>query len=133
MVFNIEKKTRWLVSTIVLVTALIYVFASFGKTEWILWATAILGILLGLFLYAESGIIEYYRQKKYRNISVSDVFVWLGFIFGTVIILNSITIITAIRNVTPTWLLSFLSINGAIAGGIAGILAIVFMFTPMPE
>ena len=133
MNFNVEKKTRWILSGIILTAVLGYIFASFGKTEWVLWTFAFLGFLLGLGIFSEVGIISYFRAKSYKNIGFDDFFVWVGAGVGTVVIVNSLTIITAIRNGTPEWLLNFLSINGAIFGGIAGILTLIFLFTAKPR
>ena len=128
-----EKGTKWILTSIILVAVLGYIFASFGNSNAVLWMFAILGILLGLGLYTESAVVEYIRQKKYKSVSFADFFVWAGFIFGTIVILNSITIITAIRNVAPSWLLNFLSITGSIAGGIAGILLLLMLWMPKPQ
>ena len=128
-----EKGTKWILTAIILVAVLGYVFSSFGNSNAVMWLFAILGILLGLGLYSESAIVEYFRQKRYRQVGFGDVFVWLGLVFGTIVILNSILIIQAVRNIAPDWLLSFLSINGAIAGGISGILLLLMLWMPKPE
>ena len=128
-----EKGTRWILSAIILTAVLGYIFASFGNSTAVLWMFAFLGILLGLGLYSESAVVEYFRQKRYKQVGFGDIFVWLGIVFGTIVILNSILIIQAIRNVAPDWLLSFLSVNGAIAGGIAGILLLLMLWMPKPE
>jgi hypothetical protein len=130
---NTEKSTKWVLSAIIVTSVLGYIFASLGKSSLVLWTFSILGILLGLGLYSEVAIVEYFRQKKYKKIGFGDIFVWFGFIFGTVVILNSIFIIQAVRNVAPGWLLSFLSINGAIAGGVAGLLMLLMLWMPKPD
>jgi len=130
---KIESKTKLVLSAIVVVSVLGYIFASFGNSNAILWTFAVLGILLGFGLYTEVAIVDYLRNKKYKDLGTGDFLVWLGFIFGTIVILNSIIIVTAIRNLTPAWLLNFLSINGAIAGGIAGILLLMMLWLPKQE
>lgn len=130
---KVENKTKWILSAIILIAVIGYIFASFGNTNVIVWMFAILGILLGLGLYSEVAIADYFRKKKYKQIGFGDIFVWLGLIFGTIVILNSIFIIQAIRNVAPIGLLNFLSVNGAIAGGIAGILILIMLWSPRPE
>jgi len=128
-----EQKTKTVLSLIVVVAILGYVFASFGNTDAVLWTFAILGIFLGLGIYSEVSIIEYFRRKKYKSISYADFLVWAGFIFGTVVILNSIIIIQTIREITPEWLINFLSINGAIFGALAGGLFLLLLWMPKPE
>ena len=41
-----EKSTKWILSAIILVAVLGYVFSSFGKSDAVLWLFAILGIVL---------------------------------------------------------------------------------------
>ena len=54
MNFNVEKKTRWILSGIILTAVLGYIFASFGKTEWVLWGTiGIISLLtIGIIIFA---------------------------------------------------------------------------------
>jgi len=131
--FKIERKTKVILSAVILVSIIGYILSSFGKSDSLAWLFAILGILIGLGVYSEVAVVDYFRQKKFKQIGMGDFIVWIGAIFGTVIILNSIIIINTLRNVTPTWLLNFLSINGAIAGGVTGILLLLMLWLPRPE
>lgn len=133
MLLNVEKKTRWILSVIVTITFLSYIFTGFGKTIWVIWLNVVFGIILGLFIYSETAIVSYIKSKKYKKIDSGDILVWFGAVFGTVVILNSIFFINVIRAIPPQGLVSFLSINGAIAGSIAGILALTLLWLPTPE
>lgn len=130
---NIEEKTKWILSVIITIVFLSYVFTGFGRTDVVVWLNVIFGIFIGLFLYTETAIVSYIKSKKYRKIDTGDILVWLGAVFGTIVIFNSIFFINAIKSVAPEGLVSFLAINGAIAGGIAGILALALLWLPRPE
>lgn len=133
MKVKLENKSRWILSAFVVLIALGYILASLGRTDGLLYTTAGIGVLFGLFILGEAGVMGYIRGKKYKSIGIGDIIVWISFVVGSVIILNSIVLINAIRVVTPEALLNFLSINGAVFGGLAGVLAIALLFTGKPE
>ena len=78
---KIENGTKWVLSAIILTSVLGYIFASFGNSNAVLWMFAVLGILLGLGLYSESAVVEYIRQKRYKNVNFADFFVWAEYVF----------------------------------------------------
>lgn len=130
---NVEKNTKWILSSVVVVTFLTYIFTSLGRSEWVVWLSAIFGVLLGLFLYSETAVISYVKQKGYRRLDTGDIMVWLGAVFGTAVILNSVFFVTAIRNAVPSGFLSFLTGTSVVSGIVAGILALLLLWLPRPN
>ena len=131
--FNIEKKSRWVLSGLILLVALGYVFTGFGLSKWVLWTNVGVGVIFGLFIFTETAVFDYFRKKGYKTIAMSDVFVWIGLVLGTLVIVNSLAFIGFIRDVLPEAVLNFLSINGLIVGGFAGLYAIALLWFGRPE
>tara|TARA_Y100000310_G_scaffold67692_2_gene63065 strand:- start:4846 stop:5244 length:399 start_codon:yes stop_codon:yes gene_type:complete len=130
---NIQKGTKLIFAGIILAVAIGYILTSLGATQYLLYASAGLGVLFGLFLYVEGGVYDYYKKKGYKTIGVGDALVWLAFIFGTFIIANSLLIFGGVRDNVPEAIANFLAINGAVGGALAGVLAIAFLFLPKPQ
>lgn len=130
---NIENKTKWILTSIVVVAFLTYIFTTLGRTEWIVWLSVVFGVLLGLFLYSETAVLSYIKSKAYRKLDAGDILVWLGAVFGTAVILNSVFLINAVRNFAPEPLLNFLSGVGVVVGVVAGILALLLLWLPKPK
>jgi hypothetical protein len=128
-----EKNTKWIFAGMIVLISLGYIFSSFGKINWVQYINVGLGILLGMFIFVEAGVLGYIKGKRWKSVSAEDLLVWFSFVVGAIIILNSVMIVNVIRNSSPMWLVNFLSISGAIFGGIAGLLAIAFIFVDKPK
>ncbi|MFA5724387.1 MAG: hypothetical protein WC979_09095 [Candidatus Pacearchaeota archaeon] len=131
-IFKMEKGTKWTLSGFIFLISLGYIFSSLGKSDWTQWTSAGLGILFGVFIFSEAGVLGYIKNKGWKKITFSDIVVWVSFMLGTILIVNSFLIIQSIREYAPMWLTNFLGLTGAIAGGLAGIFAILMLFTKKP-
>jgi len=130
---NVEKGSQKYFGVTVLILSVILVLSSLGKVEWVQWMAVVFSILLGLVLYSEGGVRTYLASKGWKKVTANDLVVWMAFIFGTFLIINGILLINVIRNVSPEWLVSFISGAGIIGGIISGLLGIFLIFTPRPK
>jgi hypothetical protein len=131
-IFKMEKGTQWILAGFVFLISLGYIFSSLGKSDWTQWTNAILGILMGLFIFIEAGVFGYIKNKGWKKMDIKDVVVWVSFIVSTLLIFNSVLMIQAIRLYSPSWLISLSSGVGVIVGGLAGLFAIIMLFTKKP-
>jgi hypothetical protein len=130
MTDKIEKRTSMWMGIFITVLALIYILTTLGKTTWISWIAIVFGFFLAGFLFIQSGILTYFKKDEYRKIGVGDVVVWLTIIFAVGVLLNTLLIIEALKNIAPEWLISFSRTIGVTVGVGAGILGIVHIFFP---
>lgn len=134
MAVNFEKKSRFWIGLFILVMSLIYILVSWGKAEWIRWISLVWGFFLVGFLIIEAGIVEYFQQKRYKQIGMNDILVMVTIATAFVLLLNSILLLNVIpMESVPEWLLSFLRTNATIVGVISGILGIFYIFTGKPR
>lgn len=133
MKFDIEKKTQVWLGALILVLSLVWVFASLGRTDFVIWIALIFGIFLSIFLFIEGGVYEYWRSKGYRKIEANDFLVWLTMFVSGAVFLNSIAFIGVVRNVIPDAVLGFLSGVGVITGVIGGTLGAIYILVPKPK
>lgn len=127
---NIEKKTSLWLGMFVVVMSIVYIFVSLGKTNWIEWIALIWGLFLGVFLLLEAKVLTYFAKKDYKKIGFGDAVVIGSLIFGIVIILNSLLLIGAVKDLSPAWLISFGSTTGVVAGVIGALLGILHIAMP---
>jgi len=130
MTDNIEKRTSMWMGLFIIVLALIYIFTTLGKTEWITWISIIFGFFLAGFLFIQSGIVTYFKKDDYKKIGLEDLVVWLTIIFAVGVLLNTILLIETISNVSPEWLISFATTIGVTTGVGASILGITYVIFP---
>ena len=133
MKFDVEKKTQVWLGALILVLSLIYVFASLGKIDWVIWIAVTFGIFLSIFLFSEGGVYEYWRNKGYKKISANDFLVWMTMFVSGVVFLNSIALMGVVRDWLPDTVLSFLSVVGVTSGIIAGTLGAIYVIIPKPK
>ena len=67
---NIEKKSRVILGILALIALGIFLATTFGSARWILTLTIIAGILGAFLIYSESAIIRYFKNSKYKFVSV---------------------------------------------------------------
>jgi hypothetical protein len=127
---NIEKKTGLWMGLLVVVLSIIYLLVSLGKAEWIQYIALIWGFFLSIFLFLEAGIITYFQKKEWKKITMGDFVVWITVIFAALIFINSLLLINIVRINTPTWLQSFSSMVGIVAGIGGAILGIIHIIMP---
>lgn len=130
---KLEDSGRKLFGLWVVFLAVIYILASFGRIEWLQWVAVGSGILLSLFVFGQAGTLDYFRQKKYKNIGTGDFVVWISSFFAGVVFLNSLFLIQMIRNLAPAGLLNFTTAIGVTSGVIVSILALIFAFSSKPK
>jgi len=128
-----NKKTKWFLASLIGLISLSYIFSSFGLQEWVTYINVGLGVTFGIFILIMGGVVGYIRQKKWKTLNSNDLVTWLSAVVGPLIILNSFFVITSIRNLAPDAILNFLSITGAIFGGLAGFIGIAFLFIKTPN
>lgn len=130
MGLSFEKRTRFWIGLFILAMSVVYVLVTLGKTDWVRWIAVIWGFfLVGLLLF-EAGVIEYFRQKKYKNIGPNDILVWITIIVAAILFTNSILLLNIIPLTSvPEALLSFLTTSGVIVGVTAGVLGVFYIFT----
>lgn len=134
MHINFEKKTRFWIGLLILAMSALYVLVSFGKTDWVKWMAVIWGIFLTVFLILEAGIVDYFRQKKYQQIGVNDLLVWVTMIVSACVLLNTILIINMIpAKSIPVWLSTFSTTTSIVVGCLAGVLGIFYTLTGKPK
>ena len=109
---KISKKTNLWLGVFVLVMSVIYILVTIGQTAWINWIAMVWGFFLGGFLLIEGQIIAYFREKRYRKLTVGDFVVFASLIFGVVIIINSFLLIGILQESAPSWLVSFATTMG---------------------
>jgi hypothetical protein len=128
---KVEKGSeKWFGITIILLSIML-VFTSLGRTDLLVWISAIFSIIVGIFLYREGGIRTWLMKKGYKSITASDFIVISSFIFGTFVILNGILLVFAKSH--SGWFVSFIRGNGVIGGIITAILGIFLILTPKPK
>lgn len=127
---NIEKRSRVIVGILALAAVAGFMATTFGSSTGVLITQIIIGISLGIFLLTEAVIIDYFSQKKYKSISLSDIMVWIGVIVGISVIIFSISLIPTIGQILPVAIKSFTTNFARIIAGIAIIVAVIDIFTP---
>ena len=131
MTKNIEKKTKVILGVMILLLMALFVAFNLGENNVLRILFAITGILIGSLLLAESRIIDYFQQKRYKQVTLGDFIVFIMTIVGVLVLFNSaIFLIPQIESIVGTLVVSTLkstAIISAIAGAIIGVLAI---FTP---
>ena len=131
---NIEKSSRLILGLMILLLMGLFVAFNLGSSNVLRILFAITGILIGFLLLAESRIIEYFREKRYKTITVGDFVVFLMTVVGVLVLFNSaVFLIPQIENIIGSTVVSTLrstAIISAIAGAIIGVIAI---FTPKPK
>lgn len=130
---NVEKGSQRWFGIAILILAIVLVLSSIGRADLTLWLAVIFSITLGLVLYSEGAVVSWVKKSGWKSLSGGDAVVVVSFVFGTFLILNGLFLIQFIRNVSPVWLVNFISINGIIGGVVAGLLAIYLIFAPRPE
>ena len=125
--FKIEKKTQTILAVAAMVAAVVYIFTSFGKLEWIQWVSAIFGFFLAGVLYSESAIGAYLKSKGYKKISYKDFVVWVTVVVATGVVMNSLLMVEGIKNKAPEWLITFSTTTAVITGIVAALLAILHL------
>src|SRR3990167_580386 len=131
--FDVEKKTQSWLGAFILVLSLIYVFASLGKLDWVVWIAIAFGVFLSILLISEGGVYSYWKSKGYRKIDSGDFLVWMTMFVSGVVFLNSIALIGVVKDWFPDAVLNFLSIVGVTSGIIAGLLGAVYVLVPKPK
>ena len=131
--FDIEKKTQGWLGALVLVLSLVYIFASLGKIDWVLWIAVIFGVFLSIFLFIEGGVYHYWKSKGYKKVDAGDFLVWLTMFVSGAIFLNSMSFVGVIGDRMPEVVLSFLSMIGVVTGIIGGILGAIYVIVPKPK
>jgi len=122
------KSNIW-IGAIVILMGLGYLLTSLGQAEYLRYIYATFGILLSAFLFVEAGIIQYFKSENYKQIGFGDIVVFGTVIVATGVLLNSIIIFQALRDVFPAWLNSFAMTTGilfGVLGMVAGILHIAY-------
>jgi len=113
--------------------SLVYIFASLGKIDWVVWIAFGAGIFLSFFLLSQAGVSSYLKRKGWRSISANDFVIGLTVFISGVVFLNSIFLFGVVRNRIPEAVLTFTTSIGVTSGLIAGILALIFVFTSKPK
>jgi len=128
---NIERKTRIILGIMILLLMGLFIAFNLGSSTVLRILFAVTGILIGSLLLAESRIIDYFQEKKYRKVSTGDFIVFIMTIVGVLVLFNSVIfLIPQIESLIGTTIVTTLkttAIISAIAGGIIGVIAI---FTP---
>lgn len=133
MVFDVEKKTQVWLGSLILVLSLVYVFASLGRIDWVLWVAVIFGLFLSVFLFIEGGIYDYWRRKAYKQISANDFLVWLTMFTSAVVLINTLALVPILQDKIPEVVLNFVRPIGITTGVIAGILGAIYVIVPKPK
>jgi hypothetical protein len=131
--FKTEKKTQSWLGYLILVLSLIYVLTSLGKVDWIIWFAVAFGVFLSIFLLIEGGVYDYWRSKGYKEVTAHDFLVWLTMFVAGAVFLNSIALISVIKDMIPSSVLGFLSTIGVTTAVIAGILGMIYIIVPKPK
>lgn len=124
-----QNKTNLWIGAIVSLMGLGYLLTSLGQADYIKYIFSVFGVLLSVFLFIEAGIIQYFKNENYKQIGFGDFVVFGTIIIATGVLLNSILIFQAIKDVFPLWLSNFATTTGVlfgILGIIAGVLHIAF-------
>lgn len=123
------KKNNIWIGSIVALMSLGYLLTSLGEGDSVRYIFSAFGLLLGLFLYVEAGIIQYFNSGNYKEFGIGDIVVFGTLIVGTGVLLNSLLIFQAVKDVFPDWLNSFAMTNGilfGVLGIIAGVIHIAY-------
>lgn len=126
---RLEKNSMKLIGVFLAIMFVMYGLASIGKSQWLVWIPMIFGFVLGIFLFIEGQFINWMKTKGYKKFDLGDVIVLLSTITSIALIINSALLISALRNVAPTWLLSFSATTGIIVAGLGLILSILHFFS----
>lgn len=125
-----EKKASVWMGAFILLSSIVYLLVVFGSQRWLQILAGIAGLFLAMFLIIQAGIVEYFRKKDYRKLGPGDVVVWLTFIVGAGVLVNSLLLFGIVSQNAPQWILTFSTTTGVITGIIGIILAIVHMAMP---
>jgi|GEM_PF-6010288 len=123
------SKTNLWIGSIVVLMGLGYLLTSLGQVDYVRYIFTAFGIILSVFLFIEAGVIQYFKKENYKQIGFGDIVVFGTIIVATGVLLNSILVFQAVRDVMPSWLASFATTTGVlfgVLGIIAGVLHITF-------
>ena len=125
---NLEKNSMRWIGAFLVTMFVIYGLASLGKLDFLRYIAVVIGFFLAGFLFVESQIISYLKNKKYRNFDVGDVIVVLSILVSVAIFINSLLLLNIINESAPQWLIKFSMTTGVVVAVIGAILSIIHFF-----
>jgi len=131
---NTQKNTNRVFGIMILLLMAIYVAFVLGKSNIVSALMAITGFLIALVIFIQIGIIAYFRNSKFKSISIGDFIVIFGAILATVIAFNSVIILLpVIGTVLPEGLITFTKGVAIVSGIVGAIMAVFLIFTKDPQ
>lgn len=125
-----QNKVNIWVGSIVALMSVGYLLTSLGQAEYIMYIFSTFGIILSLFLFAQAGLIQYFKSENYKRIGLGDLVVFTTIIVATGVLLNSIIIFQAIKDAIPVWLSNFATTTGVLFGILGIIFGIIHIMYP---
>lgn len=131
---NTQKNTRRILAVMILILMGVYVASILGQSGVISALMAITGFLIALLIFVQVGIIAYFKDSKFKKITLGDFIVIFGAILATVIAFNSIIILLPVLGtVLPEGLISFTEGVAIVSGIVGAIMGVMLLLTKDPQ
>lgn len=127
---NTEKRVALWLGLSIFLASILYVLVLLGDEKWLQITAGIVGLFLGGFLFAQAGVMEYFRRKEYKTVTPSDFVVWITIVISAGVFINSALLFGIVSQNAPQWLITFSQTTGYIVGGIGALLALVHAIMP---
>ena len=129
-VIKLEKSSQFWLGILGLIVLVMFVINAFNLGNYSGMVFTITAFVLGIILFIEGGIATYFKNEKFKSITLKDFLVWITFAVGATLILHGVFGIKVIADLFPATVVTFVGTTAGLTGVLAGLLVIVHMVSP---
>lgn len=125
---NVKPASYYVFGIVGIVLSIIYALAAANIADLSGYYSAVIGMMLGVVIWIESGWRQFMNLSKFRSLNGADIISIIGLIFGTGAFVSGLLTIPAVHLLAPAAVLTFFGTFGAIVGVVSALVMLLLLF-----